>query len=155
MLKTTYLNPITDKAMYFEPSAALSYKNINYKDKNGKIGFLTYYTKDKALIYVPKRKLFGDDEGYLLNRNTIKKLEVYTREELKEKSVVGRMIVGGLLMGETGAIIGGLTGMQPTRKGEAVVIINDKFVFKFDEKNYSMLSDFFFEIDIILKRKIK
>ena len=42
--------------------------------------------------------------------------EKYTETELKEKSVVGRAVVGGLLFGGAGAVVGAVSGANPKEK---------------------------------------
>ena len=42
--------------------------------------------------------------------------EKYTETELKEKSVLGRAAVGGLLFGGAGAVVGAISGATPKEK---------------------------------------
>lgn len=42
--------------------------------------------------------------------------EKYTEKELKEKSVIGRAVVGGLLFGGAGAVVGAVSGTSPKEK---------------------------------------
>jgi hypothetical protein len=42
--------------------------------------------------------------------------EKYTEKELKEKSVIGRAVVGGLLFGGAGAVVGAVSGANPKEK---------------------------------------
>jgi hypothetical protein len=42
--------------------------------------------------------------------------EKYTEKELKEKSVLGRAAVGGLLFGGAGAVVGAISGSTPKEK---------------------------------------
>ena len=42
--------------------------------------------------------------------------EKYTETELKEKSVLGRAAIGGLLFGGAGAVVGAVSGVNPKEK---------------------------------------
>ena len=42
--------------------------------------------------------------------------EKYTEKELKEKSVIGRAVVGGILFGGVGAAVGAISGTKPKEK---------------------------------------
>lgn len=47
---------------------------------------------------------------------SITSCEEYTEKELKEKSVLGRAAVGGLLFGGAGAVVGAVSGAKPKEK---------------------------------------
>ena len=47
---------------------------------------------------------------------SITSCEKYTEKELKEKSVLGRAAVGGLLFGGAGAVVGAISGAKPKEK---------------------------------------
>jgi hypothetical protein len=47
---------------------------------------------------------------------SITSCEKYTEKELKEKSVIGRAAVGGLLFGGVGAVVGAVSGTKPKEK---------------------------------------
>lgn len=47
---------------------------------------------------------------------SITSCEKYTEKELKEKSVLGRAAVGGLLFGGAGAVVGAISGANPKEK---------------------------------------
>ena len=47
---------------------------------------------------------------------SITSCEKYTEKELKEKSVIGRAVVGGLLFGGAGAVVGAVSGANPKEK---------------------------------------
>lgn len=48
--------------------------------------------------------------------DSITSCEKYTETELKEKSVLGRAVVGGLLFGGAGAVVGAVSGIKPKEK---------------------------------------
>lgn len=47
---------------------------------------------------------------------SITSCDSYTEKELKEKSVLGRAAVGGLLFGGAGAVVGAISGAKPKEK---------------------------------------
>jgi len=67
-----------------------------------------------------KNIVFSDSEKELLNIESGKIENVMVLEEIeqtqKNKSVVARAIVGGLLLGGVGAIVGGISGATPKLK---------------------------------------
>lgn len=46
----------------------------------------------------------------------INNAEILTECEDKDKSVIGRAVVGGLLLGPVGAVVGGLSGVSKSKK---------------------------------------
>jgi len=120
---------------------------------NKKNHWLENLLDGENILFIPELKLFGEVKKYLLNKNTIKKLEIFAEEEIKEKSVIGRAIVGGILTGGIGAIVGGMSGLKTDYKGIRRIIINDKIEFKIDDKNFKKVSDFFFMINKELEQK--
>ena len=48
--------------------------------------------------------------------SSITNAETHTEKELKEKSVLGRAAVGGLLFGGAGAVVGAISGASPKEK---------------------------------------
>lgn len=65
-----------------------------------------------------------------LNLDKISKIEMMSEKEIKEKSksVVGRAMAGGLILGPLGAIVGGMSGIGNKDKSatEYYIIINYK-----------------------------
>ncbi|WP_226890211.1 hypothetical protein [Paraclostridium dentum] len=49
-------------------------------------------------------------------------------EKEKEKSVVGRVVIGGVLLGPLGAIVGGMTGIGSKTTSKNYIIINYKYL---------------------------
>lgn len=47
---------------------------------------------------------------------SITSCEKYTETELKDKSVLGRAVVGGILFGGAGAVVGAVSGVKPKEK---------------------------------------
>lgn len=47
---------------------------------------------------------------------SITSCEKYTEKELKEKSAIGRAVVGGILFGGAGAVVGAVSGAKPKEK---------------------------------------
>lgn len=57
-------------------------------------------------------------KGFPIHNSQLISLKKTTRSELIKlnKSIVGRAIIGGLVMGPIGAIVGGMTGLEKTEK---------------------------------------
>ena len=68
-----------------------------------------------AISMMERFKLYhtGVENDRIISINLEDKEQVYIK---KEKSVVGRAIVGGILFGGVGAIVGGMTGLQESEK---------------------------------------
>lgn len=71
----------------------------------------------------------------------------------KDRSVIGRAVVGGLLLGPVGAIVGGMSGLQEGKKVESTDIIitlrveqdaQEYFIVATVAKKYKILIDKFF-----------
>lgn len=91
-----------------------------------------------------------------LKKENLKKIVAEKQEDVianKEKSVIGRAIVGGLLFGGIGAVTGGLSALNPTKKtinGGAYLSLfiteenQEKILlFKVDNKNINFNVKFF------------
>lgn len=76
---------------------------------------------DNKLILKPKLSKIGEAS---LNLDKITNAGMITEEEIKEASVVGRAVVGGLLFGHLGAIIGGMSGTKDKKKTQSYYVIN-------------------------------
>lgn len=113
------------------------YNNLKYKSSNPKIrlmllGGIPNITKweyldiryDNEFLYLDrfdKLKIFGKDtikETYKIPHERIITMDVMTHEEVKvkEKSVVKRGLVGGLVFGPAGMILGGMSGIGTTTR---------------------------------------
>lgn len=111
------------------------YNNLRYKSSNPKVrlmllGGIPNITKweyldiryDKEFLYLDrfeKLKIFGKNtikETYKIPHDRIITMEVMTHEEVKvkEKSVIKRGLVGGLVFGPAGMILGGMSGIGST-----------------------------------------
>lgn len=73
---------------------------------------------DKEECLVMKARAFKDKPIIKLNYEQIVAAEVITEKEIVEsdKSVVGRAVVGGVLLGPLGAIVGGMSGIGSSTK---------------------------------------
>lgn len=71
---------------------------------------------------------FLSSRGITLTYNQITSIEMFTENQIKEtdKSVLGRALVGGILIGPLGAIIGGISGAETKKKqnNKLFVVIN-------------------------------
>ncbi|MBD3107907.1 hypothetical protein IEO70_05970 [Bacillus sp. AGMB 02131] len=80
--------------------------------------------QEKIRFTVP----FMKKEPVTLAYDQITDIEAFTEEQIKEKdkSVVGRAVVGGLLIGPLGAIVGGISGIgsKKKKKSKLFVVIN-------------------------------
>lgn len=55
-------------------------------------------------------------KSYNIKYENIKKVELLKQIEEKDKSVIGRAIVGGVLLGPVGAVVGGMSGLGTKQK---------------------------------------
>lgn len=113
------------------------YNNLKYKSSDPKLrlmllGGIPNITKweyldiryDDNYLYLDRLadvKLFGKDpikETYKIPHERILTIDVMTNEEVKvkEKSVITRGLVGGLVFGPAGLILGGMSGIGTTTK---------------------------------------
>ena len=82
---------------------------------------VTFDGKPANLICDKKKQVlickqpFKKDPEFTIDIADVESAEVITEQELKDKSVIGRAIVGGLLFGGVGAIVGGLSGTDKTK----------------------------------------
>lgn len=153
MAKVIYINPLDETVIDFKPTFKFSSGPITIIGENKKNQWLENALDGENVFFTPEPKLFGEVKKYLLNKDTIKKLEIFAEEEKKEKSVIGRAIVGGILTGGIGAIVGGMSGLKTDYKGIRRIIINDKIEFKIDDKNFKKVSEFFFMINKELEQR--
>jgi len=116
---------------------------LNYKDKNDnryvdfamedglstiKKGALIRATLEESELTI--KPSFSKQEPSHLKYNQIVNVGVVREEEIieKSKSVLGRAVVGGLVLGPLGAIVGGIsgTGKKEKTKLKAYFVINYK-----------------------------
>lgn len=72
-----------------------------------------------------KKRLYqkkGEDHNILLSFDQILGAAFITRSKLVKKSVIGRAFMGGILFGDTGAILGAMSGQE--KKKEQCFAIN-------------------------------
>lgn len=85
---------------------------------------------DKEQCLIMKARVFKDKPVVKLNYNQIVAANVITEKEIIEsdKSVVGRAVVGGVLLGPLGAIVGGMSGIGNKTKASThyFMVINYK-----------------------------
>ena len=62
-------------------------------------------------------------QSYRINAQDILMMDIVSVEQLKNKSVVGRGVAGGLLFGPLGAVIGGMSGINKQKIKRTLVII--------------------------------
>lgn len=139
-----YVNPIDESRIDFKKILGFM---AEARNQNNKLYFLVNVMGDEDLILRTNPKIFGTEECYVLNKNTVTSLEIIAETEIKQKSVIKRAIVGGILTGGIGAVVGAVSGLQPGYKGIRKIKINDKFEFKIDDKNFKIVSEFFIKLE--------
>ncbi len=74
-------------------------------------------------------------EPKLLEYNRIKSVNFFTEKEIieKSKSVVGRAVVGGVLLGPLGAVVGGVSGVGDKKKEQTEGYIEIAYSTREDE----------------------
>lgn len=96
-------------------------------------------TEEKIYFTIP----FIKKEPITLAYKQVTNIEMFTEDQIKEKdkSVIGRALVGGILIGPLGAIIGGISGAgtKKKKKNKLFVVIN--YVSKDGETNVISFED--------------
>lgn len=84
----------------------------------------------KYYLYLNKNgisvtSLSPDDIILPIHYKQLEKIELVTSEQLKNKSVIGRAALGGIIFGPLGAIVGGMSGIgQKPIKSKYYIILN-------------------------------
>ena len=76
--------------------------------------FRVVLDEENLILYHIKLKVFGSDEviqQYKIKASDILAFDQVKTSELKNQSVVGRGIAGGLLFGSVGAVLGGMSAV--------------------------------------------
>ncbi|MEG0273477.1 MAG: hypothetical protein RR622_09665 [Hydrogenoanaerobacterium sp.] len=104
---------------------------------------------DKDLMWI-KRAYTKDTTTYNLNISQLSNIGIVSEEEVteKNKNVIGRAIVGGLVFGSIGAILGGLSGVSNTKKKETTFYL----VINYTATNATELSVITFQVSPIFTR---
>jgi len=111
---------------------------------------------------------FNSNSAGLLFLN-IKEVIIENKKSIlvnKDRSIIGRAILGGLLMGPAGAIVGGLTGMKPAKKSlvpDSIVLITyiengnseEQIFFSCKNEDTREVIDFFKKINISISEMIE
>ena len=87
--------------------------------EEGRSNMLEVIEKTKEGVHTWRAKGFKKET--INNFVDISKIEFYNEDEVKN-SVIGRGIVGGLLLGGVGAIVGGMSGINRTKSTYYMVI---------------------------------
>lgn len=104
--------PKTIETFLFQPVSGIEFIskedfiNLNIKEK------LTFTTGKKADIKELKSIAYSDIKDVIL-------LEELENNE-KNKSVVGRALIGGLLLGPVGAVVGGMSGIGTKKQTKSL-----------------------------------
>jgi hypothetical protein len=89
---------------------------------------ITLLKYDYGIIIEDSRKQYKIDISY---KNIINIMcDTYSETETKNKSVLGRAVVGGVLTGGVGAIVGGMSGIGSKQKTKKVPIVRIDYVVK-------------------------
>ena len=92
----------------------------------------------RALLTIsPNEKMlyldFENKKTFNINFDNIKDVELLKEIKHKNKSVVGRAVVGGLLLGPVGAVVGGMSGLGQKEEKDYYLKIstsNHELIFK-------------------------
>lgn len=79
---------------------------------------------DKKKGTVTCKQPFKKEPDFVLDVDDIESIDILTEEEAKNKSVIGRAIVGGVLFGGVGAVVGGLSGVGQKKKIREILSID-------------------------------
>lgn len=81
---------------------------------------------NELLLHEAKAK-FGKPEirqTYRIPLENVVDLNIVTEKEMKDKSVIGRGVLGAVLLGSTGAILGGMSGVGKKEKSFYALVIS-------------------------------
>lgn len=93
----------------------------------------------QIILYVFEDRLkFNENEELLFSNIKNSKIINETQITEKEKSVLKRAIVGGVLLGGIGAIIGGMTGLKDSKEKKEV------YLFSLDYKSHDVINNALF-----------
>jgi len=96
-------------------------QGLKNQDNNQKCKIISY--NDALYFYTDKENLIESIEKQTINNVSIlEKIET----NIKEKSVIGRAVVGGLILGPVGAIVGGISGASPSYQANKTYYIEIK-----------------------------
>jgi len=81
-----------------------------------------------VVLYLYREKVSIND-NQIIPLERINKVVVFTEKELKmkDKSVVGRAALGGLLLGPLGAVIGGISGAGDKKKNNTLTFLSIEY----------------------------
>ncbi len=79
---------------------------------------------DKKKGTVTCKQPFKKEPDFILDVDDIESIDILTEEQAKNKSVIGRAIVGGVLFGGVGAVVGGLSGVGQKKKIREILSID-------------------------------
>lgn len=71
-----------------------------------------------------KQSFTKKEPEFVLDVDDIESIDILTEEQAKNKSVIGRAIVGGVLFGGVGAVVGGLSGVGQKKKIREILSID-------------------------------
>ncbi len=79
---------------------------------------------DKKKGTVTCKQSFKKEPEFILDVDEIEAIDILTEEEAKNKSVIGRAVIGGVLFGSVGAVVGGLSGVGQKKKIREILSID-------------------------------
>lgn len=96
-----------------------------------KTNIVVYYQGKPANLISDKKKgtiickhPFNKEPEFVIDIAKIETIKILTEKQAKNKSVIGRAIVGGILFGSLGAVAGGLSGIGQKIKIKEILCID-------------------------------
>lgn len=126
---------------------------IEYNRFNEQITHGVEVRKDS--LYITTKK----DDSEVIAYSDIISVEPYTETELKtkNKSVLGRAVVGGALLGGAGAVVGGMTGLdkKEVKKDKRYIILTYRKNGEIVERTFEIMNMFWKKLVLSIENQME